>query len=159
MSAALVSDGAGGFVLLLVALLAMMLLAVIRAPGQEVSPSENAEDVTRPLPAVPALPRSAYPQPRPARPQARPGDVQPGSGDVQPGSGDVQARAAAAIARRPPGWQHESTATMPPAAVAAGQHGKARYPARHVVGTVPRPEVSGGPPWEPAPRPPESGRP
>jgi hypothetical protein len=51
MSAALANDGARGFVMLLVALLAIMLFAVIRAPGFDGS---SPDDATRPLPAVPA---------------------------------------------------------------------------------------------------------
>ena len=51
MSPAQANDGARGFVMLLVALLAIMLFAVIRAPGFDGS---SPDDATRPLPAVPA---------------------------------------------------------------------------------------------------------
>jgi hypothetical protein len=135
MSAALANDGVRCFLVLLVVLLTMMLIAVIRAPRWEGS-SEDAPP--QPATAYSALPAS------------------------------TQARAAAAIARaavvlpaRPaPPPQPGHAARMPVPAAATRQRGHATYAARHVVsqgsgeGTIPRPEVSGAPPWGPAPEPP-----
>jgi hypothetical protein len=148
MSPALATDGTSGFVVLLAVLLAAMLVAVIRAPRWDGSPSEDAEeDAARPPPAAPASSRSV---PAPFRPA------------------DAQARAAAAIARAAavlpatpaPDPQPGEAATTPLPAVATGQPGHGRYPVRHVTGTLPRPQVSGGPPWGPAPKPPgpQAGR-
>jgi len=143
MSAALATDGAGCLVVLLVVLLAMMLFAVIRAPGWDGRSAEDAEErADRPLPPVP---ESSRPVPVPFRPA-----------DARAGTADVQARAALVIARAAvvlPGIrvpEPEGAAPMPVSAVAVGQH---RYPAGHVAGTLPRPEVSSGPPWGPAPKP------
>jgi hypothetical protein len=142
MSAAL-ATGDGIFVALLVVLLAMMLFAVIRAPGWDGNPAEDAEErADRPLPPEPESSRSV---PVPFRPA-----------DARGGTADVQARAALVIARAAvvlPGIrvpEPEGAAPMPVSAVAVGQH---RYPAGHVAGTLPRPEVSSGPPWGPAPKP------
>jgi len=143
MSAALATDGAGCLVVLLVVLLAMMLFAVIRAPGWDGRSAEDAEErADRPLPPVP---ESSRPVPVPFRPA-----------DARAGTADVQARAALVIARAAvvlPGTrvpEPEGAAAMPVSSVAVGQH---RYPAGHVAGTLPRPEVSSGPPWGPAPKP------
>lgn len=128
MSTALANDGVSSIMVLLVVLLAMMLFAVIRAPGWEGSPEEDA----RPQPATAA----------PSRPT------------------DLQARAAALLpAMRAPGQPPGHAATMHVPAVATRQPGQAGYAARHVAGpvpgkgTIPRPAVSGGPPWEPAYKP------
>jgi hypothetical protein len=143
MSAALVTDGADSFVVLLVVLLAMMLFAVIRAPGWDGRSAEDAEEgADRPLPSVPV---SSRPVPVPFRPA-----------DARTGTADVQARAALVIARAAavlPGTrvpEPEGAAAMPVSPVAVGQH---RYPAEQLAGTLPRPEVSSGPPWGPAPKP------
>ena len=135
MSPWLADDGATAFVVLLVVLLAMMLAAVIRSPES------------------PGLPEpDARPQPSPAAP-SRPVDV--------------QARAAATIARaavvlpagQPPGPRPDDIATIPVPTVAASPPRQGSYAARHAsgpvprAGAVPRQEVSGGPPWEPAPEP------
>src|ERR1022692_3789508 len=139
MSAALATDGADGFVVLLVVLLAMMLFAVIRAPGWDGRSAEDAEErADRPLPPEPESPR---PVPVPFRPA-----------DARAGTADVQARAALVIARaaavlpgtRVPEPEGAGAAVMSVSFAAVGQH---RYPAEHVAGTLPRPEVSSGPPW------------
>ena len=151
MSPALANRGAVGFVALLVVLLAAMLLAVIRAPGRDDSPPEDAgdaEDVTWPLPAVRAPSR---PVPVPFRPA----DAQARAVDAQARAAAVIARAAAVLPARPaPGRQPGDAAAIPLPAAAAGQPAHARYPARHVADALPRPQVTGGPPWEPAPMPP-----
>jgi hypothetical protein len=128
MSPALANDGVSSIIVLLVVLLAVMLFAVIRAPGWEGSPEGDA----RPQPATAA----------PSRPT------------------DLQARAAALLpAMRAPGRPPGDAAPMRVPAVAASQPGPARYAARHVAGpvpgegTIPRPAVSSGPPWEPVPKP------
>ena len=143
MSPALATDGADGFVVLLVVLLAMMLFAVIRAPGWDGRSAEDGEEgADQPLPPVPEPPR---PVPVPFRPA-----------DARAGTADVQARAALVIARAaavlpsPRVPEPEGAAAMPVSSAAVGQH---RYPAEQVPGTLPRPEVSSGPPWGPAPRP------
>jgi hypothetical protein len=141
MSAALATDGADSFVVLLVVLLAMMLFAVIRAPGWDGRSAEDAEEgADRPLPPVP---ESSRPVPVPFRPA-----------DARTGTADVQARAALVIARAaavlPATRVPEGPAAMPVSSAAVGQH---RYPAEQLAGTLPRPEVSSGPPWGPAPRP------
>jgi len=129
MSAALVNDGIRCFVVLLVVLLAIMLVAVIRAPGWEGSSGEHAP----PQPAVAA----------PSRPA------------------DTQARAAAAIARAAvvlPARRAPGPTPVPAVATSPPRH--ASYAARHVAGpmpgedTIPQSKVSGGPPWEQAPKPP-----
>ena len=124
VSAALAIDGASSFVVLLVVLLAMMLVAVIRLPRWDGS---SPEDANRPLPAAAAQTAPARPLPQPALPRRRPPGPRPGDTATMPGD----------------------TATMSrPAATA-----QARYAARH-GGTIPRPAVSSGPPWGPAPKPP-----
>ena len=150
------TDSASTFVVLLVVLLAMMIVAVFRAPASDGS---SPEDATRPMPAVPAPPRPAPARSRPAPARSRPVPAHSRAAHPLAGVADAQAQAAAAIARaaavlpaqEPPGSQSGNTATLPPA-TAAG-HGHARYPARHVAGTLPRPPVTGGPPWPPAPNP------
>jgi hypothetical protein len=154
MSPAMATDSASTFVVFLVVLLAVMIVAVFRAPRSDGS---SPEDATRPLPAVPASP-----PPVPARSRSVPAHSR--AAHPLAGVADAQAQAAAAIARaaavlparQPPGQQSGNTATMPPAGAAS--HGHARYPARHVAGTLPRPPVTGGPPWPPAPNPSEMTR-
>ena len=154
MSPAMATDSASTFVVLLVVLLAVMIVAVFRAPRSDGS---SPEDATRPLPAVPASP-----PPVPARSRSVPAHSR--AAHPLAGVADAQAQAAAAIARaaavlparQPSGQQSGNTATMPPASTAS--HGHARYPARHVAGTLPRPPVTGGPPWPPAPNPSEMTR-
>jgi hypothetical protein len=128
MSPALANDGVSSIMVLLVVLLAMMLFAVIRAPEWEGSSEEDA----RPQPATAA----------PSRPT------------------DLQARAAALLpAMRAPGQPPGDAATMHVPAVATRQPGQAGYAARHVArpvpgeGMIPRPTVSGEPPWGPARKP------
>ena len=103
MSPALASGAAGGFVALLVVLLAAMLLAVIRAPGRDGTPPDDAGDAgdaTWPLPAVPPPSR---PAPLPFRPA-----------DAQARAAAVIARAAAVLPSRPaPGRQPADAAAMP----------------------------------------------
>jgi hypothetical protein len=72
MSAALANDGARGFAMLLVALLAIMLFAVIRAPGFDGS---SPDDATRPLPAVPAQTAPVRALAEPALPGPQPADT------------------------------------------------------------------------------------
>jgi hypothetical protein len=154
MSAAVANDGIRWFVVLLVVLLAIMLVAVIRTPGWEGSSEED----------TPPQPATAAPS-RPVDAQARSGGEvrnRRNSGTAAPSRPlDPQARAAAAIARaavvlparRAPG-------PMPVPAVATSQPNYDGYAARHVAGpmpgedTIPQPKVSGGPPWEQAPKPP-----
>jgi hypothetical protein len=147
MSPALVSGAAIAFIALLVVLLALMLAAVIRAPGQNGSAPEEAGDDTRPLPAVPT---AARPVPMPFRPK----DAQARDADAQARAAAVIVRAAAVLSPRPaPDPQPTDAAVMP--AGTGGQAGNRHYPARHVAGTFPRPPVTGGPPWAPAPKPPD----
>ena len=147
------TDSASTFVVLLVVLLAMMIVAVFRAPRSDgSSPESSPEDATRPLPAVPALPRPVPARSRTVPAHSRAAHPLAGVADAQAQAAAAIARAAAVLpARQPPGPQSGNTATLPPA-TAAG-HGHARYPARHVAGTLPRPPVTGGPPWPPAPNP------
>ena len=148
------TDSASTFVTFLVVLLAVMIVAVFRAPRSDGS---SPEDATRPLPAVPASP-----PPVPARSRSVPAHSR--AAHPLAGVADAQAQAAAAIARaaavlparQPSGQQSANTATLPPASAASNGH--ARYPARHVAGTLPRPPVTGGPPWPPAPNPAEKTR-
>ena len=150
------TDSASTFVVLLVVLLAVMIVAVFRAPRSDGS---SPEDATRPLPAVPASPPPAPARSRPVPARSRPVPAHSRAAHPLAGVADAQAQAAAAIARaaavlparQPPGQQSANTATLPPASAAG--HGHARYPARHVAGTLPRPPVTGGPPWPPAPNP------
>src|SRR5580693_8474475 len=128
------TDSASTFVVLLVVLLAVMIVAVFRAPRSDGS---SPEDATRPLPAVPASPPPVPAHSRAAHPLA-------GVADAQAQAAAAIARAAAVLpARQPPGPQSANTATLPPASAASNGH--ARYPARHVAGTLPRPPVTGGP--------------
>jgi hypothetical protein len=134
MTAALASEGVPGFVIFLAVLLALMLVAVIRAPRWDGS---SSEDATRPQPATTALSRPA---------------------DVQARAAATIARAAAVLpARRPLGPQSGNTAAMRIPAAATSQPG---YTARHAGGPVlgedalRRPQAYGVPPWEPAPKPP-----
>jgi hypothetical protein len=134
MTAALASEGVPGFVIFLAVLLAMMLVAVIRAPRWDGS---SSEDATQSQPATAARSQPA---------------------DVQARAAATIARAAAVLpARRPPGPQSGDTATMRVPAGATSQPG---YTARHASGPAPgedalrRPQAYGVPPWEPAPKPP-----
>ena len=147
MSPALASSAAIAFIALLVVLLALMLAAVIRAPGQDGSAPENGGDVTQPLPAVPA---AARPVPVPFRPK----DARARDADAQARAAAVIARAAAVLPPRPAPDPRPADAAATPAGT-TGQDGNRRYPARHVAGTLPRPPVTGGPPWAPAPKPPD----
>ena len=148
------TDSASTFVALLVVLLAVMIVAVIRAPRSDGS---SPEDATRPLPAVPAPPRPVPARSRPVPAHSRAAHPLAGVADAQAQAAAAIARAAAVLpARQPPGQQSANTATMPPASAASNGH--ARYPARHVAGTLPRPPVTGGPPWPPAPNPAEKAR-
>jgi hypothetical protein len=169
VSATLANDGAGTFVLLLVVLLVVMLIAVMRAPRWDASSTEDADDdATRPLPAAAGLPAAAEPsrpvpsRPVPSRPvRSRPVPAHSRAAHPLAGVADGQAQAAAAIARAAavlptwpsPGPQSRDTTAMPGHAAAPGR-GPASYPARHVAGTLPRPQVTGGPPWGPASKPP-----
>ena len=148
------TDSASTFVALLVVLLAVMIVAVFRAPRSDGS---SPEDATRPLPAVPAPPRPVPARSRPVPAHSRAAHPLAGVADAQAQAAAAIARAAAVLpARQPPGQQSANTATMPPASAASNGH--ARYPARHVAGTLPRPPVTGGPPWPPAPNPAEKAR-
>jgi len=148
------TDSASTFVVLLVVLLAVMIVAVFRAPRSDGS---SPEDATRPLPAVPALPRPVPARSRPVPAHSRAAHPLAGVADAQAQAAAAIARAAAVLpARQPPGPQSANTATLPPAS--APSYGHARYPARHVAGTLPRPPVTGGPPWPPAPNPAEKTR-
>jgi hypothetical protein len=153
VSATLANDGAGTFVVLLAVLLAVMLIAVMRAPRWDASATEDTDDdATRPLPAAAEPSRPVPSRPVPAHSRAA---------HPLAGVADGQAQAAAAIARaaavlpawRPPGPQSRDTSAMPGPAAAPGR-GPASYPARHVAGTLPRPQVTGSPPWGPASKPP-----
>jgi hypothetical protein len=133
VSPALANDGASSFVVFLVVLLAMMLVAVIRMPEWDGSSQQDAGP--RPATAAPA--------------------------DAQARATATIARAAAVLPVRPPrGWP-EDNGRMPRPAVAASQVGQVGYAARHVAGPAPgegtilRPRVSSGPPWGPAPKPPD----
>ena len=146
------TDSASTFVVFLVVLLAVMIVAVFRAPRSDGS---SPEDATRPLPAVPSSPPPARSRSVPAH--SRAAHPLAGVADAQAQAAAAIARAAAVLpARQPPGQQSANTATMPPASAASNGH--ARYPARHVAGTLPRPPVTGGPPWPPAPNPAEQTR-
>jgi hypothetical protein len=148
------TDSASTFVVLLVVLLAVMIVAVFRAPRSDGS---SPEDATRPLPAVPASPPPVPARSRPVPARSRAAHPLAGVADAQAQAAAAIARAAAVLpARQPPGPQSANTATLPPASAASNGH--ARYPARHVAGTLPRPPVTGGPPWPPAPNPAEKAR-
>ena len=148
------TDSASTFVVLLVVLLAVMIVAVFRAPRSDGS---SPEDATRPLPAVPASPPPVPARSRPVPAHSRAAHPLAGVADAQAQAAAAIARAAAVLpARQPPGQQSANTATLPPASAASNGH--ARYPARHVAGTLPRPPVTGGPPWPPAPNPAEKTR-
>jgi hypothetical protein len=148
------TDSASTFVVLLVVLLAVMIVAVFRAPRSDGS---SPEDATRPLPAVPASPPPVPARSRPVPAHSRAAHPLAGVADAQAQAAAAIARAAAVLpARQPPGQQSANTATLPPASAASNGH--ARYPARHVAGTLPRPPVTGGPPWPPAPNPSEMTR-
>jgi hypothetical protein len=148
------TDSASTFVVFLVVLLAVMIVAVFRAPRSDGS---SPEDATRPLPAVPASPPPVPARSRPVPAHSRAAHPLAGVADAQAQAAAAIARAAAVLpARQPPGQQSANTATLPPASAASNGH--ARYPARHVAGTLPRPPVTGGPPWPPAPNPAEKAR-
>ena len=148
------TDSASTFVVFLVVLLAVMIVAVFRAPRSDGS---SPEDATRPLPAVPASPPPVPARSRPVPAHSRAAHPLAGVADAQAQAAAAIARAAAVLpARQPPGQQSGNTATLPPASAASNGH--ARYPARHVAGTLPRPPVTGGPPWPPAPNPAEKAR-
>ena len=148
------TDSASTFVVFLVVLLAVMIVAVFRAPRSDGS---SPEDATRPLPAVPASPPPVPARSRPVPAHSRAAHPLAGVADAQAQAAAAIARAAAVLpARQPPGQQSGNTATLPPASAASNGH--ARYPARHVAGTLPRPPVTGGPPWPPAPNPAEMTR-
>ena len=148
------TDSASTFVVLLVVLLAVMIVAVFRAPRSDGS---SPEDATRPLPAVPASPPPVPARSRPVPAHSRAAHPLAGVADAQAQAAAAIARAAAVLpARQPPGQQSGNTATLSPASAASNGH--ARYPARHVAGTLPRPPVTGGPPWPPAPNPAEKAR-
>ncbi len=117
MSPALATDGTDGFVALLVLLLAAMLIAVIRAPGWDARPPEEADDATQPLTAVPppSRPVPAHSRPVPAHSRPVPAPSRPVPVPFRPA--DADARAAAVIARAAamlparrraqPGWRHD----------------------------------------------------
>jgi hypothetical protein len=124
---AMVNDGVSTFVVLLTLLLVMFLYAVSQMPPG------SADSPDPPAPAPPARARRAQPP----------------------------ATAVAGVASAPGTTAPESAAKVP-----AGMSGHSRhagYAARHAVAPVPGPnvihppQVSGGPPWEPAPRPPGPG--
>lgn len=127
MSPARANDGARGFVMLLVALLAIMLFAVIRAPGFDGS---SPDDATRPLPAVPA-------QTAPVRALAEPALAEPALPGPQPADTATMSLTAAATGQ--PGH--------------AGYTARHATGAVHGEGTIPRPKASGGAPWGQAPKP------
>src|SRR5580704_10804142 len=148
------TDSASTFVTFLVVLLAVMIVAVFRAPRSDGS---SPDDATRPLPAVPASPPPVPVRSRPVPAHSRAAHPLAGVADAQAQAAAAIARAAAVLpARQPSGQQPGNTATMPPAT--AARHGHPRYPPRHVAGTLPRPPVTGGPPWPPAPNPSEMTR-
>jgi hypothetical protein len=144
--AAMVNDGILSLLVLLSLLLVMSLLAVIRLPRWAGPPDGEA----KPAPPVPARP--ALPAPRHARPgPAWPAPVWPvPASPVPSGSRPAGTQSGAMPALTLP-------VTRPP-----GQPDPAARPATdpatppvHGRGTVRSPKVSGSPPWEPAPRPPD----
>jgi hypothetical protein len=113
-----------------VVLLTLLLVMFLYVVSQ--MPPESADSPDPPAPAAPARARAQSPAPAVADVASAPGTTAPGS------------------------------ATR----VAAGMSGHSRnagYAARHAVTPAPEPnvihppQVSGGPPWEPAPRPPGPG--
>jgi hypothetical protein len=131
MSPVLANESAGGVVAFLVVLLAMMLIAVIRLPKWD--GSADADAGLQPAPTATAWPPDE--QARAAATIARAAEVLPAR-PVAPPRPD---RAATSLPARRPG----------PAGYTA-RHGAGPAPAG---GTVPRPKVTGGPPWGPASRP------
>ncbi len=134
MSPVLASDGAIALLALLLVRLARMLAAVIRAPEQET-------------------------------PAAREGPAGQPATTAIAGAADTHARVAATIARAavvleaaPP---QPGGAARTPVPAATSQPRPAGYTARHAGAPIPeeatRPKMPGGPPWEPAPRPPAAG--
>lgn len=115
MSPALADDLAGGFVAFLALLLAVMLAAMIRAPGPDISPSSEEEE--------------AGPQAAEALPV-----------DVAARAAATMARAAALLPdMQAPGPQPHNMATAP-----ASRRGQARHAARHFsAGTILRPKLPG----------------
>jgi hypothetical protein len=157
--AAMVNDGIMSFLVLLLLLLVMSLFAVIRLP-RWAGPADGDGKPASPVPARPAQPPAprharpghAWPAPVwpvpawPVAPGSRPAGTQSGAAPelsfpvtLQPGQPDPAARPATDPAARP--------ATRP-ATDSAARPAQGR-------GTVRSPKVSGSPPWEPAPRPPD----
>jgi len=127
--AALLHDSLVGFLAFLVLLLAMTLIAIIRIkPPERGSVAEEPVEAPVPMPhfRAPELPTPDY------GPRRVPSVPESGQRRIPPEPLPV----------RPVGQQTGYTARHAPGAV-PGQ------------GTAARPRVSGGPPWGPAPRPPD----
>jgi hypothetical protein len=148
------NDSLVGFLWLLVLLLALSLITIIRIkPPERASAADEPAQAPVPMPIfrAPGLPTAEpmqrrVPQaPLPVRPVTRPAVTQPPVSQRHVGQRPVGQRP---VGQRPAGQQPGYAARHAPRDVP----GQDAVPGQAAAA---RPRVSGGPPWGPAPRPPD----
>jgi hypothetical protein len=127
--AALTNDGLLGLVLVMTGLLVMFIVEIVRLPPELARPTEQPVlNLPEPPPPAPAAPAPVLPVRRPRVPAGMNGAA------GQPGMTGLAELAGL-----------------------AGLSGNGAHAPRHAAQPPPvitRPQVSGGPPWDPAPKPP-----